>query len=312
MARSSTVIADVERGVGNALEGHRRVVLAVSGGADSMVLMHAVAAHRPRELLVATFDHRTGPAATAASALVASEAAALGLPSVIGRAPSRQRGEANWRGERWKFLREVATAARANVATAHTRDDQLETVFIRALRHAGPRGLAGLYAESDILRPLLSLDRTSVRHYARERGIPYVEDPSNQSRDYLRNRVRLDILPRLSAVHPDFGDSLLSLSRRAAEWREKTEMAVAQIEHVIAPDGSLLVKRAKLRDYEDASLRILWPVLASRVGLAMDWRGTHRLAEFTIRGETGRSIQLSGGFEVSMSREHLHLRRRRT
>src|SRR5213075_2601511 len=100
-----------------------------------MALLHAVARVAPRSVrVVATFDHGTGPAATRASRLVARDAARLGFPVVIGRAPAGTRPtEAGWRAARQRFLSDVAIAARAVVATAHTQDDQLETVLMRVL-----------------------------------------------------------------------------------------------------------------------------------------------------------------------------------
>src|SRR5204863_4438151 len=97
----------------------------------------------------------TGPAATRASELVASEAAALGFSVVIGHASLAGRTEAEWRSARHAFLTDVARRTAATVATAHTRDDQVETVLMRVMRHAGARGLAGLYARSGVVRPLL-------------------------------------------------------------------------------------------------------------------------------------------------------------
>jgi hypothetical protein len=74
-------------------------------------------------------------------------------------------------------------------------------------------------------------------------------------------------------------------------------------------DGSLRIARAALQGYDAESLRVLWPSIAARADIVMDRRGTHRLAEFTMKGVTGRSIQLSGGVEVLMFRDHLLLRR---
>jgi tRNA(Ile)-lysidine synthase len=198
---------------------------------------------------------------------------------------------------------------KAPVLTAHTLDDQVETVFMRILRDAGPRGLAGLYAESDIVRPFLGLRRTELESYAVARRIPHVEDPSNVSRSYLRNRVRHDLLPAMTKVRPGFPSSLLTVARLAAAWREELDQAVAQIDVTPGSNGSIRVARADLAGYDAESLRTLWPAIAAKVGVVMDRRGTHRLAEFTMKGHNGGSIQLSGGIEVRMFRDHLWLGR---
>jgi tRNA(Ile)-lysidine synthase len=319
MPSPSTAVRTVERQVRQALRGAPTVVLAVSGGVDSMVLLHAAARARSGAggLLVATFDHRTGRHSSRASGLVASTSLFLGVPCVIGVSGRLGAREADWREARWEFLREVAGAAGGSgsggavVATAHNLDDQVETVFIRALRHAGPRGLAGLYAPGPVLRPLLAVPRSLVREYAGERGVAFLEDPTNLSRMHLRNRVRLDLLPRIAAARPEFPDELLGLSRRASAWRTEVEQAVDGLEFELA-EGELRIPLDQLAEMEAASLRILWPALAGRAGVAMDWRGTHRLAEFTIRGARGRSIQLSGRVEVVREANDLVLRRWRT
>src|SRR5215210_2476805 len=124
-----------------------RVVLAVSGGRDSMVLLdYAARWARAAIAAVATFDHATGPAATRAASLVRLRARALGLPVRSARARKAGRSEAALRVARWDFLDHVAAEHGAHVATAHTRDDQLETVVMRILRGTGARGLAGLCA----------------------------------------------------------------------------------------------------------------------------------------------------------------------
>ncbi|MGH7678869.1 MAG: tRNA lysidine(34) synthetase TilS, partial [Gemmatimonadaceae bacterium] len=253
-----------------AVEG-RKIVLAVSGGRDSMVLLHAAARAAPSSVAaVATFDHGTGPAATRAAALVASVGARLGFPVVMGHAATVGTSEEEWRGERRRFLSEVADRTGAVVATAHTRDDQLETVLMRVLRDAGARGLAGLYAPADTLRPLLEFTRDEVTAYAFERDVMWVDDPTNESMRYFRNRVRRDLLPALARVHPAFGEQLLGLSRRAGEWRARIDAVVARLAQVSPGRESVRVSVGDLSPYSPAELSSVWPAIAARVGLAMD------------------------------------------
>lgn len=303
--------AVVLRDTASALGGADRVVLAVSGGLDSMVLLHAAATVRSKNLkslLVATFDHRSGSHSAAAVRFVERHARKLGLKCVEGRSTASLTREHEWREARWSFLRSVSSRFGGPVATAHTLDDQVETVFMRILRDAGPRGLAGLYAESEILRPFLNMRRSDLAAYAFKHRVPYLDDPSNESRAHLRNRVRHELLPAISKVRPTFATDLLSLAQASAGWRSAIAAAV---ESIGTPDanGSLRVARADLAGYDAESLRTLWPAVAAKAGVVMDRRGTHRLAEFTIEGHTGCSIQLSGGIEVRMFRDHLLLQR---
>ena len=275
-----------------------------------MVLLDAISRSlsAPRSsVLVATFDHRTSDHASRAARLVQRRAEKTRLKCIVGTARKRGTRESEWREERWKFLRMTAKNFRAPVFTAHTRDDQIETVFMRILREAGPRGLAGLYAESEIVRPFLDLSRCDLEVYAQANRIPHVEDPSNASRAYLRNRVRHDLLPAMTKVRPGFPSSLLTIARLAARWRVEMEETVSQIDVSMTPEGSLRVARADLAGYDAESLRTLWPAIAAKAGVVMDRRGTQRLAEFTMKGHTGGSIQLSGGIEVRMFRDHLLL-----
>ena len=300
----------VHEAVAKALAGKPRVVLAVSGGTDSMALLDA-AAHvaRSRVATVATFDHGTGEMARRAAALVTEQAMARGLRVVVGQARTVGRTEAEWRAARWTFLHGVAREARATIVTAHTRDDQVETVVMRIMRSAGARGLAGLYADSDVIRPLIDVSRVMIGAYVQERNVPVIEDPSNSSRGHLRNRIRLDLLPAVRRVRPEFEEEMLGLARRAAAWRFDVEQLVKRFCPVDRIGDHFAVAVADLAGYDAASLAIIWPAIAARAGVTLDWRGTSRVVAFTTGGRVGSSIQLSGGVEVSRTRAQFVIRR---
>ena len=277
------------------------LVLAVSGGLDSMTLLRAMAeSARSRVAVVATFDHGSGRAASSAAAFVAREAATLGFPVVTGHArgdePVKDGREAAWRRARYEFLRSVAAPFGARIVTAHTEDDQVETVLMRVLRGSGARGLAGLYAASDMLRPFVTLRRSPLERYARARGLAWRHDPANRSRAFLRNRVRLDLLPALRRESPEIDATLLRIARRAAEWRRELDEIVDALQPSCDERGFLRVASRELKGYDQDSLHVLWSALAARVGLALDQRGTQRLAAFTIREPASGSMPLSGGW----------------
>jgi tRNA(Ile)-lysidine synthase len=198
------------------------------------------------------------------------------------------------------------------VVTAHTLDDQVETVFMRILRDAGPRGLAGLYAESEVVRPFLDVSRATLASYAERNNVELVQDPSNYDRKHLRNRIRLDLLPSIVRRNPGFPDELLLLARRSADWRRSLEDLAGTVDAETEREGGLRISRSSLKGYDADCLRVLWPALAARASVVMDRRGTHRAAEFTIKGVTGGTIQLSGGVEIVMRRDHMLLRRWRS
>jgi tRNA(Ile)-lysidine synthase len=275
-----------------------------------MALLHACSAAAPESVaIVATFDHGTGEAATRAANLVTSEAARLRFPVVIGRAATVGVSENEWREARHAFLHDVADRTTAQIVTAHTRDDQIETILMRVLRAAGTRGLAGLYARGETLRPLLEFTRDDVAAYAAEVGASWVEDPTNASMRYFRNRVRRDLLPALARVTPGFDDQLLGLAREAGAWRDELDAIVAPLARVSPAGTSVCVAVGDLAPYSREELSSLWPAIAAKVGLAMDWRGTERAAAFTNQSRTGARMQLSGGWEIARSRHSFELRR---
>lgn len=312
MAYAGVKASDVEGAVEAALVSCGSAVLAVSGGLDSMALLTAtsrLSARTRKKITVATFDHGTGKAAGRAAALVARQAFRRGFPCVTGRPSTIGTREEEWRRGRWQFLEQVASKQGAKVVTAHNLDDQVETVFMRILRDAGPRGLAGLYAESEIIRPFLNISRATLATYVKQHNVTFVQDPSNRDRKHLRNRIRLDILPSIVSQHPDFPDELLSLARESADWRRSLENLAGNIGAEAEADGALRISRSSLADYDTESLKVLWPALAARASVVLDRRGTQRAAEFTIKGATGGAIQLSGGVEIVMRRDHMLLRR---
>ncbi len=282
-----------------------RAVLAVSGGADSMVMASLVFEARPDLIAaIATVNHGTGPAANAAEALVAGWAAERGLPLRVGRVASVRASESAWRAARWRFLSTVATEFGTRVAVAHTEDDQVETVFMRLLRGSGVRGLAGLLAAGAVLRPLLGESRAAVRGHAERGSVPFVDDPSNADLRHLRNRVRLELLPRIERETPGFRAWLLSIGVAAAEWRRNVSEAVDAWWAPVVQDDlrSVFVPRDRSRTPSESEAALFWPDVAGRVGVALDRRGTVRLASFTMKSASGLQMPLSGGATVTSAR----------
>ena len=303
--------SSIKTAVERTLEGHRRIVLAVSGGIDSMVLLGAAAAVLPAErLVVATFDHGTGTHATHAARFVKQRAATLGLECVQARARLSLDSEAELRAARWAFLRKVAASRQAVVCTAHTADDHIETVFMRVLRGASARGLAALLADSPVLRPLLGITRDDIVRYARREGVEWMEDPSNASLRFLRNRVRHELLPATRLVRPSIDADLLAISTQAAEWRAEVDAFVerAVSVHVLKDERALDIQSESLSNLSREALAFVLPAVVARSGVVLDRRGVVRLTQFASTAKIGRRMQLSGGWEVVRSRDALQLR----
>jgi len=219
------------------------VLAAVSGGADSMCLLQVLrtlSAELDFRLAAAHFNHRLrGAESDADEAFVTAFCADAGIPlqrgagDVAAAAAASGRGiEETARELRYAFLRQAAEAVGAvRIATAHTADDNAETVLLRLARGTGIRGLAGIPPVRDgIIRPLLGVAREDVEAYLRERSVPWREDSSNDSDAYARNRIRHAATPALRSVNPAFAEAVLTLSRLAAEDdRYLTELAEAHI-----------------------------------------------------------------------------------
>jgi tRNA(Ile)-lysidine synthase len=253
---------------------------------------------------IATFDHGTGAAAREAVELVRDWATDRGIAVHVGRAEGLPRRESAWRRARWVFLTSVAATYGVPVATAHTEDDQAETVFMRLLRQSGVRGLAGLLAAGPVRRPLLGVRREAVHTFVADRHVPYLDDPSNLDLRHLRNRVRHELLPAIERQSPGFRSWLLELGRAAANWRAGVSDATDRFwAPRLQSDGSILVSRERDRIPSEPEAALFWPEVAGRVGVALDRRGTARLATFTTKRVGGLQMPLSGGALVRSSRE---------
>lgn len=216
--------AAFERRVARALAPHvdreASVVVACSGGPDSLATLVAVVrAGPPERVTAAHFDHRLRPAAEVARerALVERVAAALGAHVVSARAPRvpADHGEAAAREARYRWLARACRDAGAAVCvTGHTLDDQAETVLLRLVRGTGLGGAAGMASRSDwpvpvrgravptLVRPLLGIERAEVETYLAALGLDAAQDPSNVTTDYARNRVRQQVIPELRRLNP--------------------------------------------------------------------------------------------------------------
>ena len=295
-------VGAIESSVSELLARRERLVVAVSGGIDSSVLLDAVLRLRTpgHHIVVASVDHGTGDAATEATARVVATAARHGVPAVSERLSLQRHDEATLRAGRWSFLKHVAAAQDASVVTAHSRDDHIETVVMRILRGAGARGLAGLLASSPVERPLLAHARKAIRAYADRRAVPFTEDPTNESLTFFRNRVRLQLLPAIRRVTPDFESQIFELSTRAAALRASVD-SIARLFELETRASHVVIDAAALGDLPDESVRLVLPALLGRAGITLDRRGLIRLAS-VVRGAPGSRGQLSGGFEAVRSR----------
>jgi tRNA(Ile)-lysidine synthase len=237
----------IEETVGELIERHGlfregdRVLVAVSGGADStalLTIMHHLSHRFGIQLAVGHFDHRLRDTSHMDRRHVEVAAANLGLLFHYGEGDVMTRADLHGetveeaaRKLRYQYLFELADEIRADrIATGHTRDDQVETVLMRILRGTGTRGLSGIPAERGrLVRPLLALTHLQLVNYCRQQHIPFVEDPLNRDKRFTRNWLRFELLPSIRKYYPNVGDNLLRLSRNAADAVSRTRRTTAPL-----------------------------------------------------------------------------------
>jgi tRNA(Ile)-lysidine synthase len=285
------------------------IVAAVSGGPDSTALMHLIArwsaaGERP-PVLVATIDHGLRPEAPAEAAFVAQEAAALNLPHRIlawtGDKPRTGIQEAA-REARYRLLVALAREAGAShLATAHTCDDQAETVMMRLARGSGLSGLSAMRRETDRhgilhVRPLLDWPKSALLDLCRREGWRFVEDPSNANERYARVRWRR-LMPLLAAEGLD-AERLARFAERAAQADEALDLKAREALERAGPvlDGGNLTFQAGILASEpfEIALRVLEQAIA---GTGLENSRLHRLEACTERlreaVRAGKSLSLT-------------------
>jgi len=213
------------------LERGDRVVVAVSGGPDSVALLDVlmqlrVGAWHAMPLHVAHLNHQLRPEAAEEAEFVRALATERGLPVTVEAADVRALAareklsiEHAARNARREFLLRTAESVHAaRIALGHHADDRVETVLLNIMRGSGFDGLAGMRAmTAAFIRPFFDATRAQIEAYVAERGLPYREDPSNRDPAFLRNRVRRELLPLLEALQPGCKAAILRLSEVAAQ-----------------------------------------------------------------------------------------------
>ena len=314
-------------------------IVAVSGGADSTALLLALeelnkSGRLSLRLIVAHLNHRLRKASKEDADWVADLCAKLGCKAVVGTANIRLRAkdsadnlEQAARRARYEFFRKIGEDEDADVIlTAHTLDDQAETILMRLLRGSAAEGLSGidsvrhLEPGSAVLlaRPLLSWARRSdTEHYCRSRRIRFRVDEMNQDERFVRVRVRKQLLPLMQSFNNRIVEALArtgillredaaALSAEADQLLQESSLEASRKENQRV-DGTLSVKvlAAAPPSIRRRALR-LW--ISRKVGHLKRVEMVHLLAvEKLLEGNRGRKVELPNGVEVSRKRGRLHL-----
>jgi len=327
-----------------------RVAIAVSGGADSVALLRALVeqnAAKGRELglvlHVAHLHHGLrGAEADADLDFVRALASSIGLPFHEARVDTAAEARANSQaGKPAESIEEAASRLRYAwfrtlmskklphavvdaVATAHTLDDQAETVLAKLLRGAWTEGLAGIAPQLEtpeglILRPMLAATRAEVESYLNALGQPWREDASNRHLTFTRNRIRHELLPLLEGWNPQLRGHLVQMATLARDeeawWKSEIDRVAPQL---ILPGrpvrgggraagSGLAVECSRLAALAPALQRRLLRHAARQLGAAPDFAATEALRTLALAGPAGRRLYLAHNLRAERTPRELRL-----
>lgn len=289
-----------------------KYVVAVSGGVDSVVLLHLLAQieneerrmtndekknsaflipHSPFTLVVAHFDHgiRADSAkdrlfveklVTEYSLEFAYDEGKLGVNA----------SEAEAREARYKFLRSVMSRTKSEaIVTAHHQDDVIETAIINLLRGTKAKGLSSLKSTAEIIRPLLSLTKAQIIKYANDQGLTWREDPSNQDPKYLRNYVRLNLIPKMTL---DQRQQLLEIIKTSAD----SSREISRLMELLLPEKSQ-TNRDQFINLPHAVAKELVASWLRKEGLNIDQKTVERLVVALKSAKNGVRLDINKNFQ---------------
>ncbi|MGO9000120.1 MAG: tRNA lysidine(34) synthetase TilS [Polyangiaceae bacterium] len=254
-----------------------RALVAVSGGPDSMALLHVLALLRAQighTLVAHGVDHGLRPEAASELDLAERFARSIDVPfeRTVVRVPPGGNLQARARAARYGALRAIAARSRCVViATAHHRDDRAETVLIRLLRGSGPRGLAVLPPRAgDLIRPFLRAPRAAIDAHIARHDVPFALDPSNRDPRFLRVRVRQELLPLLRVLSPGIDEHLCALADQlgaenspalppelpSLPLARASRQAIAALVSARSPTGRVPLKRGLVARWDTSSRQV--------------------------------------------------------
>ncbi len=300
------------------LSSGEKVVVGVSGGADSIALLHILSELKDLNLDITAAHLNHGIRAEAAerdSEFVERAATDLGLryehkkvDTLAYKEEKKLSLEDAARELRYEFFDEVREKLGASkVATAHTKDDQAETVLMRLLRGSGLRGLSGIppVSRGYLIRPLLYFNRSEIEEYLQSKGVEWVEDSTNTSLEFLRNRVRQELIPVLTEYNPQLTDTL---TRTADILRSYEEFISAEVEKLFKEIfdenskreflGSLDAFRNSPRSLRLSCLRLAIERMSKNLN-AVSYTHVTAADDFLLSDSTSGEIEFPGGTVIA-------------
>jgi tRNA(Ile)-lysidine synthase len=293
------------------------ILVAVSGGPDSIALLellHRGRARHGRTLVVAHVDHGIATASAEVATTVEALATRRGLrwhgvTLALGQGASETRARRARRAALEQIARDVGAEA---IATAHHADDQAETILLRVLRGSGPVGLAGMAPRAGRwLRPVLHVRREVLHAWLREAGLVGWSDPANRDPRHLRSWLRHQVLPLVAERLPDVVARLTGVGQQAAASRTAWDELPALLPALDLQGSSeaLSVAAPPLRGYRSEVRLGLLAALGRRMGVLLGQRRLGVLEGLLRQGGSGTTVRVDRRLEVELSGERLYLRR---
>lgn len=295
-----------------------RVLVALSGGPDSLALLHVLMTIQMEwdlTIEAAHFDHGLRGAVSEEEARwVAWQCREWSIPCHLGRweqsPASGISPEAAAREARLAFLEKVQAQNGARIiAQGHHGDDQLETVVMRLLNGAGAGPLGGIQpVRLPYIRPLIEVEREAIEAYCLQQKLEPRRDASNQERRFLRNRLRLELIPLMKEYNP----SLVGTVAKTAEILRQEDQFLQRLAREACDQAMVSVKGTTFPELDLQKLAACEPVLRPRVlrcwlGLELDFDTIGRLLSLTQGNKTGKRVDLKGGLQVQRTYQGLML-----
>ncbi|HBS59714.1 MAG TPA: tRNA lysidine(34) synthetase TilS [Firmicutes bacterium] len=301
-----------------------KIVVAVSGGPDSMALLHIMRNMQKEyklQLYAAHVNHMLrGVEADEDAAFVANLCKAWEIPCFVTRinvpsimAERKLSAEEAAREVRYHFLQHVAAITGSNkIAVGHNADDQAETILMRFLRGSGPGGLTGIPAvRSGIIRPLIEIFRVDIAQYCQEWGIETREDSSNKRLIYLRNRIRHNLIPHLeSDYNNQLRKNLVTLGEilqgEESYWSEIVENELSRT--VLWQEGTPYIQIEQFNALSKAlQRRVLRAVFQRKEITGAGFVHVEEVRDLLVRGSVGAALHLPGNWRVIRHYAHVAL-----
>lgn len=284
------------------------ILVGVSGGPDSMTLLFVLSSLRKEldfSIVVCCVDHKLRPESKEEAIFVSKVAQNLGLPFILKELDlnkMKKQGslEEIARIARYRALEEARVESNSNkIAVAHHLDDQVETVIMRIIRGTSIKGLRGIPIKNgNIIRPLMCVWREEILDFCKENDIAYVIDSSNLSLSFTRNRIRLELLPKLTEYNPKVKEAILKIASQAEELDQfLSHLEENALEKYKISNGEFYLPIEDINTFPNLlKRRVFMKILIDISPKPNEVRDeSYRMIEYLLESSTGKKLNLPGG-----------------